>query len=255
MSGVSSVSGVSKRLARPHDLHHGAVVGELAVGEGDFGAGPLQQRAGDEDAKPEPGMLALVGARPPRQIGLADPLQHVGRDAGAVVGDHDLDGLAVPPRVDLDRVAGEVDGVLQDVADAVEDRGIARADRLAGRRDRDAHLDVDAEIAMRRHRLLDQRRQLHAVERRAGGGELGDLGQDVAAALRLFAQRLQVGGERAVAARSSPARARSGRWSTAACRVHGRQRRQARRAGSDAVRVSAPVRWRRARRRAFAIPR
>ena len=52
---------------------------------------------------------------------------------------------------------------------------------------------------MRRHRLLDQRRQRHAVERRAGGGKLGDLGQDVAAALRLLAQGFQIGRQGVVA--------------------------------------------------------
>ncbi|OIQ68091.1 hypothetical protein GALL_503220 [mine drainage metagenome] len=45
---------------------------------------------------------------------------------------------------------------------------------------------------MRRHRFLDQRGQWHAVERRAGRGELSDLGQNIAAALRLFPQRLDV---------------------------------------------------------------
>ena len=111
-----------------------------------------------------------------------------GAKPGAVVGNHDLDGLGIPPRVHLHGFAREIDGVFQDVADAIEDRRIAGADRLAGACDRDPDLDRDAEIAMRRHRLLDQRRERHAVERRAGRGELRDLGQDVAAALRLLAQ-------------------------------------------------------------------
>ena len=54
-------------------------------------------------------------------------------------------------------VAREIDGVLQDVADAIEDRRIARADRLLAAGDRDADLDRDAEVAVRRDRLLDQR--------------------------------------------------------------------------------------------------
>src|SRR5215475_11425343 len=89
-------------------------------------------------------------------------------------------------------VARAIDGVLEDVADTVKNRRIACADRLLGAGHRDAHLDRDAEVAMRRHRLLDKRRELHAVERTADRRELGDLGENVAAALRLLAQRLDV---------------------------------------------------------------
>src|SRR5262249_52896544 len=62
--------------SRPYDLHHRAMAGKNPVAEGDRGAGALEQRAGDEHAKPEPAMLArgLVGMRPARQIGFADPL-------------------------------------------------------------------------------------------------------------------------------------------------------------------------------------
>ena len=45
---------------------------------------------------------------------------------------------------------------------------------------------------MRRHHFLDQGRKLGAVERLARGGELGELGQNLAAALRLLAQQLDV---------------------------------------------------------------
>src|ERR1700755_1419997 len=38
--------------ARPYDLHHRAMLRENTVRERDRGAGPLQQRAGDEHAKP-----------------------------------------------------------------------------------------------------------------------------------------------------------------------------------------------------------
>ena len=50
---------------RPHDLHHGAVIGKGAVGKRNLGAGSLQQGSGDEDAKPEPGapLWASSGAR------------------------------------------------------------------------------------------------------------------------------------------------------------------------------------------------
>ena len=52
-------------------------------------------------------------------------------------------------------------------------------------------VDGDAEVAVRRHHLFDQRRQRHAVERLAGR-EFRQLGQDVAAALRLLAQQPHV---------------------------------------------------------------
>src|SRR6267154_4777026 len=185
-------------VARPGDMNDSAMIGKGPVGKRHFRAGALQQRAGDEHAEAEPAVLAFVVARPPRQERLADPLQHVGRDAGAVVGNHELDDLAVPPGVHLDGLAGEIDRVFQDVADAIEDRRIARADRLAGAGHRDPDLDRDAEIAMRRHHFLDQGRERHAVEGRAARGKLGDLGQNVAAALRLLAQRFEIGGEGAV---------------------------------------------------------
>ena len=44
--------------------------------------------------------------------------------------------VSVPPGVDLDRGPGEIDGILQNVANAVEDRGVTGADRLVRRCDR-----------------------------------------------------------------------------------------------------------------------
>src|SRR5438445_13897829 len=69
-------------LARPRDMHHGAVIGKGPVAERDFRAGALQQRAGDENTEPEAAMpaLVLIRAAPPRQLGLAYALQHVGRE-------------------------------------------------------------------------------------------------------------------------------------------------------------------------------
>ena len=61
---------------------------------------------------------------------------------------------------------GEIDGVLQEVAKAVEDRGIAPAGGFVGDRPADERdIDRDAEVAVRRHHLLDQRGELDAVER------------------------------------------------------------------------------------------
>src|SRR5882757_3498881 len=136
-----------KSAAGPHDLDHGAMIRKGPVGERHLGAGALQQRPRDEHAEPEPAALALriVRAPPPRQIGLADPLQHIRRDAGSIVGNHDVNGLGIPPGIDLHGGAREVDGVLEDVADAVEDRRVAHACRLAGTGDCDSYLDRDAE--------------------------------------------------------------------------------------------------------------
>src|SRR6516165_3890260 len=132
-----------KAAARPGDLHHRAVIGEDAVAERYVRTGALEQGARDKDTKPEAAILALVLVAPasPRKIGLADPLQDIGGKARSVVGNLDLNGLVVPPGVDLDRGAREVHGILQNVADAVEDRGIAPGDRLLACRHRDAHLD------------------------------------------------------------------------------------------------------------------
>ena len=88
------------------------------------------------------------------------------------------------------------------IAEAVEDRRIARAHRLGAARRRRVDLDGDAEIAVRRHHLLDQRGERHAVERLAAGREFGELAQNVAAARRLLAQQphvlamRRVGGDR-----------------------------------------------------------
>ena len=53
-------------------------------------------------------------------------------------------------------------------------------------------VDGDAEIAMRRHHFLDQRRQRHAVERLSACRQFGELGEDVAAARGLLAQKPHV---------------------------------------------------------------
>src|SRR6185312_5766284 len=102
--------------ARPGDLYHGTMIGEHAVGERNLRTGALQQRPRDEHAEPEPGVLAWRVDRPapPRQIGLADPLRDIGRKARTIVGNHDFDGVVVPPRVHFDLVAREIDGVFQD---------------------------------------------------------------------------------------------------------------------------------------------
>src|SRR6185437_8949962 len=79
--------------AGPGDLNHGAMVRKDPVGEGDLGPGALEQGAGDKHPETEAAVapLAFVGGAPPRQIGFADPLDDIGGEARAVVGNDDLD--------------------------------------------------------------------------------------------------------------------------------------------------------------------
>src|SRR3954451_7046202 len=84
-----------KTLPRPRDLDHCSVFRERPIGKRDLGAGTFQQGAGDEHAESQ-AAACILGA-PPREVWLADPLDQVGRNAGAVVGDHHLNGIGVPP--------------------------------------------------------------------------------------------------------------------------------------------------------------
>ena len=72
---------------------------------------------------------------------------------------------------DLDPLVREIDRVLQQVAEPVEDRRIARADRRRHRLVRQRNVDRDAEIAVRRDHLLDQRGQ----RQRSNGSPLRQL--------------------------------------------------------------------------------
>src|SRR5882757_11254310 len=58
IQGIHFASGL-EHVARPGNLHHGAVIGKSPVAEGDLGAGALEQRAGDENAKTEAATPAL----------------------------------------------------------------------------------------------------------------------------------------------------------------------------------------------------
>ena len=72
--------------------------------------------------------------------------------------------------------------------------------RLVLPRGRQHHVDLDAEMAVRRHHLVDQRRERGAIEeRRVGGRKLGELAEDLAAALRLLAQQAHILGLRRIA--------------------------------------------------------
>src|SRR5882757_8874350 len=128
--------------SRPGDLNHGAMVRKDPVGKGDLCARALQQGAGDKHAetKTTMGALDLSRTAPPRQIGFADALEHLGRDPRPVIENDDLNGLSIPPRVHLHGRPGEIDGVFQDVADPIKDRWISGSDRLGGARNRNSDL-------------------------------------------------------------------------------------------------------------------
>src|SRR6185437_9235422 len=105
---------------------------ENPVGEGNLGAGALEQGAGDKYPKSKAAARAmdLVSIATTRQIGFADAFEHVRCNARAVVGDDDFYGLGIPPGIYLHRCPGEIDRVFQNVADAIQDPGVSRSDRL-----------------------------------------------------------------------------------------------------------------------------
>src|SRR5690606_35407065 len=97
------------------------------------------------------------------------------------------------PPFEGDGLAREIDGVLDEIAEPVDDAGIAPADRLRPLALARLHDDLDAEIAVRRDDLLDQRgerqpRQMRLALARQAGEPL----EDAAAALRLRAQEHHV---------------------------------------------------------------
>ncbi len=151
---------------------------------------------------------------------------------------------------------GEIDGVLDQIAEPVDDARIAPADRLGADPLARLQRDGDAEIAMRRDHLLDQRgqrqpRQMRFALRRQAGQAL----QDLAAAFALRAQQRHVLVVARIVCRArAPSPWRPARWWRAACRVRARRPPPARRAPKDAARAAAPVRWRRAHWRAAAPP-
>src|SRR6516165_1589993 len=158
------------------------------------GARALQQGLGDEEPEPQTARLALA-ARPATvgDIGLADAVHDLRRKAWTVIGDGDGDVLTAPGGGDFDSLVGEIDGVLEQVSQTVKDRGIAAPDRFGRLARRQRDIDRNAEVAMRRNHLFDQRGQLHTVERSAAR-EFGELCQNGAAALGLLVQEPHVVG-------------------------------------------------------------
>src|SRR5690348_309575 len=80
-------------------------------------------------------------------VRLAETLEDFDIEAWAVVGDHDLDLACRPARVDRDDGLGEVDSVLDQIAEGVQDFGSPLNRKRAVAFGGDS--DVDAEAAMR----------------------------------------------------------------------------------------------------------
>ena len=98
-----------------------------------------------------------------------------------------------PEAVDLDLLAREIDGVFQDVAEAVEDRRIARADRLAGIVLGDRDLDRDAHGRDAAPTTSSIRAESFMRSNGSpGAGSSVSLLEDHPAALRLLAQQADV---------------------------------------------------------------
>src|ERR1700733_472821 len=96
--------------------------------------GAFQERFGDEEpqAQPKHGILVTLRSarsRPPvGDIGRADAVHDLRRKAGTVVSDGDAYSPRRPLRQNLDPPMGEVDRVLDQIAETVADRWIAGAD-------------------------------------------------------------------------------------------------------------------------------
>ena len=127
--------------AGPDDPGDGAGGRRRPVGQGDRGSGPLQQSLGNEEAQTHAMRIAVLAPisapfhlprRSRRNIWLAQGVQHQGRYPRSVVGDGDAYLPLRPGGLDLHRLAREIDGVLDQIADSVEDARSALTHRLAG---------------------------------------------------------------------------------------------------------------------------
>src|SRR5262249_40600389 len=99
---------------------------------------------------------------------------------------------------DFDAALCKIDGVLEQIAEPIEDRRVARAKGLLLGLLRQRNVDGNAEMAMRRDNLLKQRADRQTSERLAVGGKLGELREYFATTLRLLAQEPHVIGMRRV---------------------------------------------------------
>lgn len=107
---------------------------QFAIGKLEPGARALEEGLGNEEAKAHADTVGgifskrLVGARGDER--LAKLLQYVWREARAVVGDDDPHLVLGPARGDIDLALGEVDCVLNEIAEAVKDTRITLGDRF-----------------------------------------------------------------------------------------------------------------------------
>jgi hypothetical protein len=98
------------------------MLGRGPVGEAKPGAAALEEGLGDEETEAESAGLRMLhrAALPPRgDIRLADAVDDLGREAGAVVDDLDDNAVVRPRRPDLDLAAREIDSVFDEIAEAV----------------------------------------------------------------------------------------------------------------------------------------
>src|SRR5271168_4728339 len=124
--------------AVPAHSDTGAMQRRRLIDQRKLGAGTFQQGLGDEEPETQAEQSVLVAprttcARPPvGNIGSADPVNDFRREAGPVVTDGDAHLVRDPLRRDLHPPMGEIDGVLDQVAESVADRRIARARGFVG---------------------------------------------------------------------------------------------------------------------------
>jgi len=137
---------------RPDDRNPGTRL-VAAIFEVQFRPRALEQRLRDEEAEAE--ATGPIFARTAADIGLTDPLQNVLREALTVVLDHDRHLVAVVTDRHRDFAPGEIESILDQVAQAVEDAGIAQADRLCCAVSLFDEFELDAELAMGGQDLLD----------------------------------------------------------------------------------------------------
>src|SRR5262249_43070439 len=124
-------------------------VRKRAVLEVEPRARALEQGLGDEEAEPQAARLALAALPATAgDIGLADAVHDLRGKARTLMGDGDGDVLTAPGGGALDPLGGEMEGVLEQVSEAVKDGGVAAADRFGrfARRQRD--VDRNAEVAV-----------------------------------------------------------------------------------------------------------
>src|SRR5215510_6921735 len=99
------------------------------VGNGQGCTRALQQGLGDEKTETQAHGIAVGRARAHAaggHVGLADAIHDLGRKPGPIVGNGDGDLMAGPAHCDLDARTGKVDCILDQVAEPVQDAGVAR---------------------------------------------------------------------------------------------------------------------------------